>query len=461
MAIKTQQQLTDENNQNITTNGTRDITGIKVRFLFQNIIDTFFSLFNSIQITWANLANKPTSSVVDIDDAVSKRHTQNTDNIIKNSASDTFITVADVKTPETIIAKAKQTGENILMLLKNENDIVIFEISSDLFNIKSILKVGAIYINGNIVGTGNISVGDAENLGNNATGNRNVAIGSEILYANNSGGSNIGIGYRCLKANTTGNENVALGSSSLFKNTIGYLNFAAVGSLLNNTEGSNNIGIGHLNSAGNTIGSNNIALGQIALNANVNGSYNIAIGMYALGSKNTLGSRNIGIGYIAGKYAEGSDELFINAYDRTNYDGDKQKSLIYGKFNTDEKQQELTVNGNFITTKGRIKNTQQINSDYQILLSDEILICGDNVDAITLTLPLISTVQNGTTFTIKRRFGTLRVYVRSTEDGIEGGEEYIRISDDSVSIGGYVTLVCYNGMYWITNYDNINFLGPE
>ena len=40
---KTQAQLTQENNENIATNGTRQITGAKVRGLFQNIIDTLFA----------------------------------------------------------------------------------------------------------------------------------------------------------------------------------------------------------------------------------------------------------------------------------------------------------------------------------------------------------------------------------------------------------------------------------
>lgn len=45
MAVKTQEALSLQNSQNITDNAKREITGAKVRSLFQNIIDTVFSGF--------------------------------------------------------------------------------------------------------------------------------------------------------------------------------------------------------------------------------------------------------------------------------------------------------------------------------------------------------------------------------------------------------------------------------
>jgi hypothetical protein len=55
MATKTQEQLTAENTTNITTNGKREITGLKVRTLFQDIIDTIFSLYNTLATAISNI----------------------------------------------------------------------------------------------------------------------------------------------------------------------------------------------------------------------------------------------------------------------------------------------------------------------------------------------------------------------------------------------------------------------
>ena len=38
-------------------------------------------------VQWANILNKPSSTVADIDDAVDKKHTQNTDTILNNGGA--------------------------------------------------------------------------------------------------------------------------------------------------------------------------------------------------------------------------------------------------------------------------------------------------------------------------------------------------------------------------------------
>lgn len=85
-------------------------------------------------VAWGNVSNKPTSSVGNIDDAVSKRHVQNTDtgtteeNFIINSAS----------TPNGVTLATGSTGLSI----KNKEgnalvDLIAKKVTSESFNIKS------------------------------------------------------------------------------------------------------------------------------------------------------------------------------------------------------------------------------------------------------------------------------------------------------------------------------------
>lgn len=92
-----------------------------------------------------------------------------------------------------------------------------------------------------------------------------IAIGEDTLLSNTLGGDNVGIGSSALTINTTGFNNVALGSYSL----------------LSNTSGSDNMAIGGSALTTNSIGIQNTAIGSSSLYNAVTGSNNVAIGYYA------------------------------------------------------------------------------------------------------------------------------------------------------------------------------------
>ena len=126
-----------------------------------------------------------------------------------------------------------------------------------------------------------------------------------------SGIANSMFGHRAGKSTTTGNHNVCVG------NFTGY----------SNNSGSGNTFVGEGSGASNTTGNNNIFMGFLTGRHNISGSENIFIGNDA-GKLNETGSRNVCIGYQAGHNEMGSNKLHIA--------NTQSKSLIYGKFDTDQ-----------------------------------------------------------------------------------------------------------------------------
>jgi len=229
----------------------------------------------------------------------------------------------------------------------------------------------------NTTGSGNLALGPFS-LYNNTEGFFNVVIGSYSLYSNTAGKSNVAIGYQSLEynttgysnvslgfvslnKNTTGNYNIAIGDSSLYSNTEGHRNTAigynslyhnetgalnvAIGceSLFSNTIGENNLAIGYYSLYHNETGSGNLALGPFSLYSNITGNANLALGSFSLYS-NTVGSGNIAIGNFAGKYATGSNELYIDNRDRESNNDEKSNSLIYGIFGNTPADQTIRFN---------------------------------------------------------------------------------------------------------------------
>ncbi|NOX48047.1 MAG: hypothetical protein GXO89_13820 [Chlorobi bacterium] len=176
---------------------------------------------------------------------------------------------------------------------------------------------------------GSIFIGENAGLEDDATNNRNiaigmaalksntdryglVAIGDSALYNNGIGAylyyyhatANTAVGTKSLYMNTTGYYNTANGFQALFSNTIGYDN-TAIGfqALFNNgptetSEGSFNTATGSQALYSNTTGSTNTAYGDKALFSNTTASANIAIGRMALFS-NTTGNANTAVGHRA------------------------------------------------------------------------------------------------------------------------------------------------------------------
>jgi hypothetical protein len=133
------------------------------------------------------------------------------------------------------------------------------------------------------------------------TGVANAAFGWFSLLSNTDGSFNTGVGAGTLLLNignqTTGEglQNTAVGAVALLNNTTGSNNTAiGAAALLNNTTGSSNTATGRDALGSNTSGNNNNATGVSALQNN-NGSFNNAFGRNAL-SNTTAGSGNNAFG---------------------------------------------------------------------------------------------------------------------------------------------------------------------
>ena len=116
-------------------------------------------------------------------------------------------------------------------------------------------------------GGSSVFVGEGAGLNDDGTDNRNVGVGHYSLLSNTTGSNNTANGYKSLYFNTTGSNNTANGYKSLFSNTTG---------------------------------SNNTATGYLSLRANTTGSYNTANGMYSFynsGKTLTAGSFITGVSY--------------------------------------------------------------------------------------------------------------------------------------------------------------------
>ena len=173
--------------------------------------------------------------------------------------------------------------------------------STDTQNFLVVNGAGDVYNNGAKGVYTNTFFG--ENVGRNATGYSNTAIGVSALYANTTGNSNTAIGESSLFRNTTGVSNTAIGVSALYANTTGYSNAAIGVSALGN----------------NTTGNSNIAFGQSALGNNTTGGYNTAIGrsagsLISNGSNNTITNNSIFIGTDTRALADNQTNQIVIGY---------------------------------------------------------------------------------------------------------------------------------------------------
>jgi trimeric autotransporter adhesin len=244
------------------------------------------------------------------------------------------------------------------------------------------IAIGYQTLRGNIFGNSNIAIGHATML-NNTNGYRNVAIGTSTLQANTGGYNNVAMGYnsmlinvdgtynsavgsQSLRSNTSGTSNSVFGSDALFTNTIGsYNSVFGVGALYTNLDGSSNNAFGRTALSGNTSGLNNAAFGNQSMQTNLTGSYNSAIGNRA--GKFVRGDNNTFLGFESGSgngahdksgsvfigYQAGFFEINSNRLYIEN--SVSSAPLIYGEFDNDL----LRVNG-----------TLNINNAYSLPLID-------------------------------------------------------------------------------------------
>ncbi|HXV65407.1 MAG TPA: tail fiber domain-containing protein, partial [Vicinamibacteria bacterium] len=121
----------------------------------------------------------------------------------------------------------------------------------------------------------------------------NLATGRLALSNNTTGWGNTATGYSALDYNSNGIHNTATGAYALYNNSSGAFNTAA----------------GFVALESNTTGNDNVGMGWGALQNNTSGFFNVGIGSYSL--RDGTGSGNIGIGYRAGFYPLGNNNIHI------------------------------------------------------------------------------------------------------------------------------------------------------
>lgn len=185
------------------------------------------------------------------------------------------------------------------------------------------------YQAGNAVtsGTNNVAIGSTA-LSTMTTGNENIAIGGQSGLSNTTGVRNVSIGYQSAR-NGTHSNSVMIGYQAGLQNAAS--NNVFIGSLSGplTSTGSDNIGMGYYTLFNNTTGKNNIGIGSFALSTTSGAWGNTAIGHMsstsiqtgqantALGDSslmnNVLGSNNTHVGYRAGLWTTGSNNIAIGS----------------------------------------------------------------------------------------------------------------------------------------------------
>lgn len=158
----------------------------------------------------------------------------------------------------------------------------------------------------------------------NTSGSNNIFMGYLAGYTNSSANNNVFIGNESGRYNTTGTNNSFLGNSAGKENTTGTSNvFIGNQSGKSNTSGNSNIIIGDQAGFSNQTGYNNIIMGLAAGYTGTGLKYNVFIGDSAGYAQNNVNaSKNVFIGYTAGKNNQSYNNIFIgNQAGYTNISG--------------------------------------------------------------------------------------------------------------------------------------------
>ena len=160
------------------------------------------------------------------------------------------------------------------------------------------VAVGGDALYANTTGSRNTAVGQ-DALEHNTTGYNNTAIGQAAMWENTTGYRLTAVGQFALGNNTTGNRMAAVGEDALAYNTTGYYNTAfGYYAQRSNTTGMKNTAIGNVSLYYNTTGTDNTAIGQWSMYTSTTGNYNTAVGATSL-YRNTTGESNTIVGYRA------------------------------------------------------------------------------------------------------------------------------------------------------------------
>jgi hypothetical protein len=144
--------------------------------------------------------------------------------------------------------------------------------------------------------------------------NYTTAVGFQALYNLTTGLGNVAIGYQTGFYNSTGANCTYIGHSA-GKGASGYNNSNNVGigasAMLIIRTGDENVAVGTEAMKDAQTASNNVAIGQQALQNMTSGSSNVAIGKVALDGAGVNPSNSTAVGYAAGRYAEGNNNVAL------------------------------------------------------------------------------------------------------------------------------------------------------
>lgn len=156
-----------------------------------------------------------------------------------------------------------------------------------------------------------IFIGDGAGAGQKASQSDNTAIGYNALYSNNTGSGNTALGSMALNALGIGSSNVAIGSNAMANMASGGGNVAIGESTLRNVNGNYQIGIGYQAGLYGG-GDNNIAIGNQAGNNVSAKTYNSTIFIGKTAGYSNQANDNVFIGHSSG-YANtaGNQNTFI------------------------------------------------------------------------------------------------------------------------------------------------------
>lgn len=162
-------------------------------------------------------------------------------------------------------------------------------------------------------GRHNFAIGDSA-LNAITTQTGNIAIG-QLSQMDSNGVENVTVGHSALRGNTTGSENICIGTMSGFLNSTGRSNtYVGFNSGLKNTTHPNNVAIGH-SALENPVQAFNTAVGSGSQKgiSGSNGFGNTSIGYNSLFSI-TSGNSNTNIGTdCGGSITTGNDNVFIGS----------------------------------------------------------------------------------------------------------------------------------------------------
>ena len=303
--------------------------------------------------------------------------------------------------------------------------------------------------------TGSLNINEASII---STGAYNLGFGYSVLSNQISGAVNIAIGFASMNEGVNNNVNVAIGQDTLrysksgsYNTVVGHSSFsgAGIGGSSNSRDISYNTVMGHGSAKYIATGSYNTIIGNEAMESTYTSSFNTMLGSFAFKSINANGSRNLGLGSYAGYYATGSDNFFVDTYNRSNISTAMSNSLMVGKFSSNgAASQNLTINA-----QTKINGNAEITGSLNVLTTGINRLSSSNSNQLFADYAVygnIISAYDGTN-TIRAFVNTISAIGTGSYNNIYGptkltGALYITTPTDSLPDNGLYVTSAYTGV---------------